>query len=554
MNYYILTISKIYISLCLLLLINCINCNSQTLIKDRSNSIEKDRDVDSKLLDSINSTTNSKTLSDLSLLNQLKYEKHDSASYIVITKIDTTKDEGRLILNILKNSTEIFIDNFKILNREEISDTLAVINKIKARHKLCDGCIKIAKDYSNNSDIRKTLFSKPLNVKNISDYYNIDYNSLSKLIEETKEGKKSNKVTVVKGYSPFSNEYQKFIVFADSVKETETKKLKPEVANNDFKTFAQNNNVSNSKNNKEDQLYPLDFIKNFDRESLKKYWNMYQNQDREIDMMVSKSNIISDSIETPRNISITLSNISHPKTKEVLSNESSESVIMIDDNKNQQPLLSSGTIKKSDVIEKTKASNNIPSRSIEADSEIDNNTYYYVQIAASRTPISEPLLNTIYKGHDSITIKQEEGWYKYQYGKTTNYEHAQNLVKKSNVAGAFVTAYKNNQKQVLWQAINSKNISSTVSKLVFVIQVSANSKPINIEQRAQLQNKAGGFVREIQEDGWYKYQYIVGSSYKDALLKWKKIGTKTSFLVAYFDGEKIPMSNAIKKYNENKNK
>ncbi len=533
---------------------NCLNSISQAQSYNKLNIQELANNIDTQI-EYINQNkqdsifTISQILYDINLLNQLKFERHDSISNKLILKLDSTKTKDKIALNLIKNSIDLYLENFRIINKDNFTDTIKLINEIKKNLVSSNKCISIINDIINNTDAANRLFTPPLNLENISEYYNLEINTLSDLCKNKSESSKSNKTTVKKGYSPFSNEYQNFIIYADSINKEETKLLKtskdkPKSKQTQNKQEPTYSSTISSNNN---SLFITDLIKKYDKESLIRYWRMYQNQDKHI----SFSHKTTDSIKSPSDKTIisTTNNIINSDTyselTKTVSLQTSDQVLISND-------ISEEPNTEFDTSIKTKyfAPNKDVNQAIYTLTN-DNNTYYFIQIAASRTPISNSLLKTIYKGNDSIIIKQEEGWYKYQLGKTTNYTTAQNLVQTLNIAGAFITAYKNNQKQILWKTINTKHISNDASKLVFVVQVSANIKPINIEQRAALQKKAGGFVREINEDGWYKYQYVVGSSYKEALNKWKKTGTDSSFIAAYYDGQKIAISKAIKIYNKN---
>ncbi len=555
MNNNFLTISKIYICLVLIFILNGISSVSlaQVQVPKGTNIQDLEKNIEAHLhyinknkQDSI--ITISQFFYDLNLLNQLKFERHDSISTNLISKLDSTKSKDIIGINLIKNSIDLYLENFRIINKESFTDISLLFNKINKNITTSDICITIVSDIINHTDATKRIFTQPLNIENISEYYNIDINILSTLCEDKSAPSKTNKVTVKKGYSPFSNEYQNFIVFADSINKEETDIQKTiETSSLSKEDEIQQNPTYYSNNNKNsNSILVSDLIKKFDKESLIRYWKMYQNQDTGIQQLTTYSINSNDTLTPALNKVTIASNISQSDStpSRLLTKQIQEPTLILD-NTIQQPQETLEPSIKSEYSSPEKVT--ISSIS----TENDNNTYYFVQIAASRTPISESLLRTIYIGNDSIIIKQEEGWYKYQIGKTTNYSSAQNIAKTVRVAGAFVTAYKNNKKQILWKTLSSSYPSNESSKLIFVVQISANLKPINLEQRAILQKKVGGFIREINEDGWYKYQYVVGSSYKEALNKWKEIGTNISFLVAYYDGQKISIADAIKKYNEN---
>jgi len=79
---------------------------------------------------------------------------------------------------------------------------------------------------------------------------------------------------------------------------------------------------------------------------------------------------------------------------------------------------------------------------------------FEVQIAASRKQIPSWRLAKFYRAKDEIKMKHYDNWYKYSVGEFKSYEQAKSFVKTLKVRGAFVVAYKNNQKIDIKQAIS----------------------------------------------------------------------------------------------------
>ncbi len=80
---------------------------------------------------------------------------------------------------------------------------------------------------------------------------------------------------------------------------------------------------------------------------------------------------------------------------------------------------------------------------------------FEVQIAASRKPISKASLTRLYRAKNEIKMKHYDKWYKYSVGKFSSYNEAKAFVKKLRVRGAFVVAYKNDQKVNIKEAISN---------------------------------------------------------------------------------------------------
>ncbi len=84
-------------------------------------------------------------------------------------------------------------------------------------------------------------------------------------------------------------------------------------------------------------------------------------------------------------------------------------------------------------------------------------TVFRLQIAASRVPLNEYALKSIYKGQREIFMFEEEGWYKYSIGNFTSYYKANEVKKECGVKGAFIAAYSNDSKIGLMTAIKELN-------------------------------------------------------------------------------------------------
>jgi len=79
---------------------------------------------------------------------------------------------------------------------------------------------------------------------------------------------------------------------------------------------------------------------------------------------------------------------------------------------------------------------------------------FEVQIAASKKVIPTWQLKRIYNGNEQIKQRNYDGWYKYSVGNFNTYQEAKAFVRMTNVRGAFVVAYKNNQKIDIKEAIS----------------------------------------------------------------------------------------------------
>jgi len=90
---------------------------------------------------------------------------------------------------------------------------------------------------------------------------------------------------------------------------------------------------------------------------------------------------------------------------------------------------------------------------------------YYIQIAASATPLSNYALKRLYLIGDEIRIIQEEGWFKYQIPVNGGYEMAHDLITTKNLTQAFVVPYQNGLKinmEDAWKAIGDEEIGKMI--------------------------------------------------------------------------------------------
>ena len=174
---------------------------------------------------------------------------------------------------------------------------------------------------------------------------------------------------------------------------------------------------------------------------------------------------------------------------------------------------------------------------------------FVVQIAACREPLDTTYLKVIYKGNQTIETKLEDGWHKYHIGHCYDYSQAKEVLKSVKIKGAFIVAYRNNEKLTLWRVLKNRQpaIESTTNEsLTFVVQIVASREPVT-KQYIQKKYKGNDPWRMVEEDNWYKYQIVTGTSYGEAKNKLNLCGVKGAFIVAYQAGERIPLEQAIKK-------
>lgn len=169
--------------------------------------------------------------------------------------------------------------------------------------------------------------------------------------------------------------------------------------------------------------------------------------------------------------------------------------------------------------------------------------YFVVQIAASKSPMSSQQLQRVYDGNKEIKLREEEDWYKYQIGRTNEYEQAKETLRETNVQGAFIVPYKGNEKLTLWQVLREQRTWSS-KDLIFVVQIAASVSSLNDKQIQEIYNGTKK-VKEIREGTWYKYQIEAGPTYDDARRLKNLLKIPGAFAVAYKNGQKIDIRKAI---------
>jgi hypothetical protein len=78
---------------------------------------------------------------------------------------------------------------------------------------------------------------------------------------------------------------------------------------------------------------------------------------------------------------------------------------------------------------------------------------YFIQIAASKTSLSDNYLKNIYNGPVKIEIKKEGEWNKYVLPAGKTYQEANETLKNASIPGAFIIVYQNDTRIELQKAI-----------------------------------------------------------------------------------------------------
>ena len=191
----------------------------------------------------------------------------------------------------------------------------------------------------------------------------------------------------------------------------------------------------------------------------------------------------------------------------------------------------------------------------------DDEVIYRVQVAANRSALSQRALSRMYYGNKNVEMINENGWYKYSVGDFTTYEEASQFRKSSGISNAFVVAYRKGTRFLTGTAevveipqgiYTPAGEQRMPAGLIFRIQVAASRVPLTVGQLKRIYQ--GNYpVEMISEDGWYKYQFMGVRLYSDALQIVRNVTTTGAFIVAYENGIKINLADAVKQNKELEN-
>ncbi len=285
------------------------------------------------------------------------------------------------------------------------------------------------------------------------------------------------------------------------------------------------------KDYKEDSTLSLFTITNFDMDKINKKWDNFQYGP--------------DSVETPENSE---NPVASDSSDVQTSNSNNETTEPINPTTEEQPL------DYNNELANTSPDKSKPAPIAQITEEIDysKDLIYRVQVAADKLPLTDDVLQSIYKGSREIKMFQEEGWYKYYIADTKTLKEAIIIKKESKVPDAFIMAYKNGKKIKYYlkyakaekgsvppdKFIDLKSLSE--NKMVIVVQVAADKVPLSRERLKELY-QGGKPLNYIYEDGWHKYSFGNYKRFWPANIARRKCGVKDAFVVAYKNGVKFDL-------------
>ncbi|MBU8891964.1 MAG: hypothetical protein KOO66_04245 [Bacteroidales bacterium] len=179
---------------------------------------------------------------------------------------------------------------------------------------------------------------------------------------------------------------------------------------------------------------------------------------------------------------------------------------------------------------------------------------FKVQIAADKRQLTSEKLHAIYSGHEKINKFEEDNWYKYSVGEFNNFNDANEFRKKCGAKGAFVIAFKGNNKmnvleakksQKCFEPVINKDWISKNTDLVFKVQIAASPGKLTVNQIKNICCIEPN-VYLIEENDWFKYSIGNLKSYYKAVEMKEISGVNGAFIVAYKNGQKINTKDAIK--------
>ena len=176
---------------------------------------------------------------------------------------------------------------------------------------------------------------------------------------------------------------------------------------------------------------------------------------------------------------------------------------------------------------------------------------FLVQIAMDKHTLSQGTLQKLYKENWEIEIINEEGWKKYSIGEFPTYEEAEAFKKELKVPEAFIVSADQVEKadvteeEPMQETVAEVDEEPAVEPLAtagydFQVQIAADRYGLSNQQLNDIYSGSNQ-VFELQEEGWHKYRIGHYDNFLAAKEKLQEVDVPGSFIVAYKDGEKVPL-------------
>ncbi len=199
---------------------------------------------------------------------------------------------------------------------------------------------------------------------------------------------------------------------------------------------------------------------------------------------------------------------------------------------------------------KTVTKSNLP----QALTASNNDKYEFrVQIAASQAPLSIGQVQAIYKGNMPVVETKEGKYYKYQIKGFDFLSEAQRACSETKVDNAYIEAYQFSERSQLSAAAKASAKRQGITHktdIEFAVQFAASRVRLTEDQLSEIYHYAQP-PRIVFENNWYKYQVYAGNNLENAFGILEALNIKKAFVVAYKNGEKLRLYQAIQEYKSN---
>ncbi len=181
---------------------------------------------------------------------------------------------------------------------------------------------------------------------------------------------------------------------------------------------------------------------------------------------------------------------------------------------------------------------------------------FRVQIAANKSPLTIRQIQSLYSGGLSVVEIKDGVYYRYQVRGFQLLRIAQAECSRTDVPDAYIVAYTNEAEVNLRQAVrdyrkaqllNMGQGQKAINNIEFSVQVAASRIRLSDIELLAIYNGQQS-VSVIIEDGWYKYQIFAGNNLENAYSILEGVDVNRAFLVAYRNGIKLELYEAINEY------
>ncbi|MBN3036801.1 MAG: hypothetical protein JW861_14545 [Bacteroidales bacterium] len=188
---------------------------------------------------------------------------------------------------------------------------------------------------------------------------------------------------------------------------------------------------------------------------------------------------------------------------------------------------------------------------------------FRIQIAALKDEVLPGQIAAEYRLGEDIKMDYSDGWYRYSVGSFSKYWKAREfkkvLISRNHIEDAFVVAYRGDERLDLAGLLTGEDYSEAGEgtggitpeiDLLFRVQVMATtSSQVTTESIQQQLNISSEVYRE-RSGVWYQFTVGDFKDFQEAekiRLELMTSGIRDAFIVAYKNGRRVPLSEAIMK-------